>query len=388
MIEPESLEALRTAVRDCVTVDRSVLEQLRNDIRPLRSRVRHIKPRSATAVSLVGTDGGNNQLRFDPFLLQLIRVVDSSQNEHCLEAISRRTPLDVLDARHFTSSKKGNTQLGRMMEYLGIQTIEQLSPTFKRDVDERSSSWVQVYREMTEWAVLFSLVRDNNWGTDTIFLFDGDLRSKMFTGTLFAKFRKGLDEGIRRQFERNRRRLYVAGVLKHSRILETYRLAMALEGVMRVAYPCYVDIPRGVAGLPDLERKVFRWKENARDDEIARQEGGEENKFVGGRLYFCKFGGSPNDPIWAIDILESHSEPEQVDAIFGYLFTDAIDGFPVPYYPQSLQRAHENAALVDFDFEILQDEITKALRGALGEKGMVIDELSLQESDVSGRRYG
>jgi len=330
----------------------------------------------------VGTDGGNNQLRFDPFLLQLIRVVDSSQNEHCLEAISRRTSLEVLDARHFTSSKQGKTALGRMMEYLGVDTIEQLSPTFRRNVDDRSSSWVQVYREMTEWAVLFSLVRENKWGTDTIFLFDGDLRSKMFKLNLFAKFRKGLDEGIRRQFERNRRRLYVAGILKHSRILETYRLAMALEGVMRVAYPCYVDVPR------DLERKVFRWKENARDDEVAAQEGGEENKFVGGRLYFCKFGGSPNDPIWAVDILDSHSDPEQVDAIFGYLFTDAIDGFPIPYYPQCLQRAHEHAALVDFDFEILQDEITKALRGALGEKGTVIDELSLQESDVATRRYG
>jgi hypothetical protein len=157
---------------------------------------------------------------------------------------------------------------------------------------------------------------------------------------------------------------------------------MALEGVMRVAYPCYVDVPR------DLEGKVFRWKENARDDALAALEGGEENKFVGGRLYFCKFGGSSNDPIWAIDVLESHSDVEQVDAIFGCLLTDAIDGFPVPYYLQCLQRAHENAALVDFDFEILQDEITNALRGTLGEKGVVIDELSLQETDVAERRYG
>lgn len=150
MIEPESLEKLRAAVHDCVANDRTMLEQLRCDIRPLRSRVRHIKPRSATAVSLVGTDGGNNQLRFDPFLLQLIRVVDSSQNEHCLEAISRRTPLDVLDERHFTASRKGRTPLGRMMEYLEIDTIEHLSPTFNPDVDDRSSSWVQVYREMTD----------------------------------------------------------------------------------------------------------------------------------------------------------------------------------------------------------------------------------------------
>ena len=32
--------------------------------------------------------GGNNQSRFDPFLIQLIRMVDSSDNEHCLEVVS------------------------------------------------------------------------------------------------------------------------------------------------------------------------------------------------------------------------------------------------------------------------------------------------------------
>ena len=57
--------------------------------------------RSSRAISLVGTDGGNNQLRFDPFLVQLIRVVDSSQNEYCLEVITSNTPFEALNLCHF-----------------------------------------------------------------------------------------------------------------------------------------------------------------------------------------------------------------------------------------------------------------------------------------------
>ena len=35
-----------------------------------------IQPRTTTSISLVGTDGGNNKIQYDPFLIQLIRVVE------------------------------------------------------------------------------------------------------------------------------------------------------------------------------------------------------------------------------------------------------------------------------------------------------------------------
>jgi hypothetical protein len=380
MIYPERLFALSEAVRSCVETDSSELEALRAEIRPLRSQVRRIFPRSATAISLVGTDGGgNNLLRFDPFMLQLVRVVDSNQEEHCLEAVSRTTQLEVIDRRHLSPDGEPLTPLGAMMVYLKKDSIEDLSSTFKRDPKERKPSWVQVYREMAEWAVLFKLVREHHYGSDTIILFDGDLRAKMWKGDLFAQLIRGVKEAVQRQFEHSHRRIYVAGVLKHSKVLQTYRLAMALEGVMRVAYPCFVEVPRA------LELKVFKWGEIARGDQEAAAAGGEANKFVGGRLFFCKFGGSPNDPIWPVDLLDTQAD--QATTILGYLLADAVDGFPVPYYPQCLQRAHEHAALADFDFEVLQDEITRVLRHKLGEKRWVIDELSLQESDPSAARY-
>ncbi|HLK15862.1 MAG TPA: hypothetical protein VKT78_13745 [Fimbriimonadaceae bacterium] len=71
--------------------------------------------------------------------------------------------------------------------------------------------------------------------------------------------------------------------------------------------------------------------------------------------------------------------------IFGYLLADAIDGFPVPFYPLCLQKAHEFAQVVDFDLTILQDEVFKAVRGLVPD-GSVLDEFMLNV-DASARRY-
>jgi hypothetical protein len=372
MIEPESLEALQAAVQGCIDGDSSVLERMRMEVRSLRARTRRIHPRSATAISLVGTDGGNNQLRFDPFMIQLIRVVDSSNNEYCLEVITPNTSIEALNQRHLDSEGRGMTALGKLMEYLAVDSLHKLSPTLSLNPDRRSPSWVAVYREIMEWAILFSLVREANFGTDTIVVCDGLLRSKVFAKELFGKLRQGLEEGIKRQFERNRRRIYIAGIAKRSKVLQAYRLAMVVEGVLRNAYPCYVEVPE------QLEVSVYRWPEYA-------GLGGEGEWFAAGRMFFVKFGGSRHDPIWAIDLLRSQVDDAAV--IFGHLLADSVDGFPVPFYPQCLQRAHERAALVDFDFDILQDQISEALRAHLSDKRWVIDELALQETDPSHHRY-
>ena len=69
------------------------------------------------------------------------------------------------------------------------------------------------------------------------------------------------------------------------------------------------------------------------------------------------------------------------------MLADAINGFPVPYYPICLQKAHENAALVDFDFDILQDRIYGAIRDILGEESQVLDVFRLQDADPAQKRY-
>ena len=102
-------------------------------------------------------------------------------------------------------------------------------------------------------------------------------------------------------------------------------------------------------------------------------------------MFFVKFGSRPHDPVWPIDIFIPQASEASI--VLGYMLADAIDGFPIPFYPRCFQRAHENAALVDFDMTILQDQVTRSIRSLLGDKGGCLDELALQPNDPSSARY-
>jgi hypothetical protein len=376
-MNPESQAQLRKDIADRLADDRRLLDRLREEIRPLRAEVRRIQPRTSTSVSLVGADGGNNRIQFDPFLVQLVRVVDSSNNEYCLEAITPTTSVAELSRRQF---EEPGTPLGELMALLDCRDLTQLSHMIRGNDDDQPTSpgWVQVYRELVEWAILLSLVRNRQFGTDTLIIFDGLLRSKVFAGDRFRRYVTLIHEAIGETYRRDRRRVFLVGMAKHSKVLARYRLAMALEGILQTEYPAFVEIPR------DIEEKAYLWNEYARGIDI-ETEGGELSKFVGGKMFFVKFGSSPRDPIWPVDIF-SHQVGE-AQTVLGHMLSDAISGFPIPFYPRCLQKAHENAALVDFDFDMLQDHVLDGLRGLLGTRASTLDELRLQDLDPAQSRY-
>jgi len=267
-----------------------------------------------------------------------------------------------------------------MMKYLGAETLPRLSHMI-RPKDKGvpvSPSWVQVYRELFEWAILFSILK-KDFGTDTLIICDGLLRSKVFAGDNFARLIAGIKERIDQQWTRHRRRIYIAGVAKHSKVLARYRLAMALEHVLQTDYPAFVEVPR------EVEEKAYVWSEFARGDD-RESEGREINKFVGGKMFLVKFGSHPRDPVWPVDIFTAQKDDAQV--ILGSMLADAINGFPVAHYPRCLQKAHENAALVDFDFDVLQDYIYEGIRCTLGEHSRTLDVFQLQDADPAQKRYG
>ncbi len=379
MIDPESQAALKAEVRRCLEEDKIILDDLRADVGLLHGRTHRIQPRATTAISLVGTDGGNNKLQFDPFLIQVVRVVDSSNNEYCLEAVTPSTSVTLLVNRHINPSGEPLTPLGYMMLDLGVTTLSGLSHMIRVNSKDKPSSpsWLQVYRELVEWATLYSIVRNKDFGTDTIIVCDGLLRSKVFAKDLFARLLNLINDAVQKQYSKNKRRIMIAGVAKHSKVLMRYRLAMNLEGVLKTDYPAYVEVPR------ELEEKSYIWAEYARGDDIV-QEGSEINKFVGGRMFFVKFGSSPRDPIWPVDIFLPQSN--QAQQILGCMLADALNGFPIPFYPACLQKAHENAALVDFDFDILQDQIYESIRDIIQDR-IALDSFRIQDSDPASRRY-
>lgn len=272
MIDPASQAQLKEAIADCIGTDQGVLDALREEIRPLKRATRRIQPRATTSISLVGTDGGNNQIQFDPFLIQLVRVVDSSNNEYCLEAVSPTTPIQKLNQRQFAADGSARTALGEMMAFLGEGTLPSLSHMI-RPTDKGkpvSPSWVQVYRELVEWAILFAILK-KDFGTDTLIVCDGLLRSKVFAKDLFQRLLQGMKDRIDAQWSKSRRWVHLAGVAKHSKVLSWHRLAMALEGVLQTDYPAYVEVPR------EVEEKAYVWSEFARGDDRADEGGGERH---------------------------------------------------------------------------------------------------------------
>lgn len=379
MIHLEDRKELYQRVLQTISADMGLLDELREDVRNLSAHMRRIQPRSTTAMSLVGTDGGNNQLHFDPFSVQLIRVVDSSDNEYWLDAVTPSSDIGAIDGAQFDANGAAQTALGELMGLLGVESLQALSHMIRVDDDGRPSSpsWVGVYRELVEWAVLLSIVRNKDFATDTLLVHDGLLRSKVFAGEFFPAYLRLLYEAIDGHWQSSRRRIYIVGLAKHSKVLTRYRLAMALERTFGMDYPAFVEIPR------ELEMKAYEWSEFARGADT-QEEGREVAKFVGGKMFFVKFGNRPNDPVWPVDLLLT--QKDAAATILSHLLSDALDGFPVPFYPRCLQKAHENAALVDFDYEVLQDGVFEAVR-QLVERPEALDAFRLTDPDPAGARY-
>jgi hypothetical protein len=134
--------------------------------------------------------------------------------------------VSALSARQFADPEHP-TALGRLMRYLDVGELSALSHMIRSDDSGRpnSPSWVQVYRELVEWAILFAIVREKDFATDTLIVFDGFLRSKVFAKDLFQRYRAGIQEGIDRHFSVNKRRIYLVGVAKHSKVGTSINLA-------------------------------------------------------------------------------------------------------------------------------------------------------------------
>jgi hypothetical protein len=385
MFDHETLPALRQAIHDRTAADRRLLDELQEEVRSFANEVRSIKPRSTTSISLVASDGGNNKLHFDPFFVQLVRVVDSYGKQLCFDAVSPTTDTDELSRAQFNPDKSPRTSLGRMMHDLGVTDLNSLShmiPTgeeVRKNPHRVSPSWVLVYRDLCEWAVLYERICYNTFAASTLLVRDGLLRSKLFRGEGFIRVRERIEQAIQSIQEEYNRKVFLVGLAKHSKVIERYRLAMAIENTMPPGEARYVRIPR------ELEAKAYVWPEYARGVETEGEEG-EAPKFVAGDLYLVRFGKNSGDPIWAVDLFtpQSNSAAE----IFGYLLADAIDGFPIPFYPRCLQKAHEHAQILDFDLTILQDEVFRAVRGLLPEgQRHILDTFQLTSEDVAARRY-
>jgi hypothetical protein len=379
VFDPDQLPELKRLVREATQGDSGLLDDVLREVTSLRP-VTTIQPRNINSISLVASDGGNNRLVFNPFSLQVVRVVDTFDQELFLDVISPSTDTVALGQRHLDR----DTPLGKLMRALGVSRLADLSPMIPEV--QKSRSWPLVYRDLCEWAVLYDLICNQRWGSDTLIIRDGLLRTKIFAGDgtrqeiLFIKLYNLLKEAIERTRRERHRDIFLVGIAKHSRVIERYRLAMAIADVFPSGHPYYVAVPMG------LQRKVYdTWPEYVRAPEDEATDV-EKPKFNMGAMYLVRFGKMSADPVWTVDLMDFQAPKAQ--QIFGSLLSDAEQGFPVACYPHCLQEADRHAQVVDLDLAILQHELEEAVREQVSaDRRPVFDAQVLSVADPAAVRY-
>jgi hypothetical protein len=349
--------------------DSRLLAELVRQAKELAQDVRPIRPRAATAVALTAADGGNNAVAFNPFSLQIVRVVDSQGKELFLDVVSPGTDVGELSRKHLA----GRTALGGLMTDLGVSELRELSPL----MSGRSNRWVEVYRDLCEWATLYDLVCNHDFAADTLVVRDGLLRATIFSGGTLVRLGRLMRAAIERQARQNRRRVWLVGLAKKTKVLDHYRLAMSLAGIFDHGTPCFVQVP------VSMQDSVYRSQEYVRDPDDATSGNAASGNI--GQMYFVRFGARTGDPVWTADLLAWQAADAQ--AVFGHLQADAAAGFPVPFYPFSLQQADAHSRVADLDVEIIEDSLVSAVRDLVGkDKAHIVDALRLT-TDVAARRY-
>jgi hypothetical protein len=372
MFDPDKLSEIRRLIRQRTADDSRLLEHVLQDAERLRGRHIVIQPRTTTAISLVASDGGNNRVEFNPFYLQIVRVVDSYGVEQFLDVVSPTTNTDELSRRHLDTG----SPLGLMMESLGVTRLADLSPMLP--AEPRSASWPLTYRDICEWAVLWDLIMNTTFTTETLIVRDGLLRSKVFAENLFIRLYEDIKAAIEATKRDRRRDVFLVGIAKHSSVLSRYELAMTVSDLLPAGSPLFAPVPQR------MQDEVYTWTEYTRaPDDLSM---GEPPKFNIGSMFFVRFGSRGGDPVWTVDLL--HNQRDQAQKIFGSLLADAVAGFPIPFYPLCLQEADQHAQVVDLDVQIVKDELIEAIREQLSvDQRPALDGLRMA-TDVTGRRYG
>lgn len=355
----DNFEDIKKRVFDAYKTEEPALLKFREYARRLKNDIKPIRMHSVNAVSFVSSDGGDNRLYFNPAVVELVRVVDSRGNQCALDAIAGNTDSAEFNKRATAGSQYVVEPLRKLCDDLGCQVIDLSYILETIDEKGKSTGAVRTYRDIVEWAVLYDLIKYKEWGSDTIIIREGLLRTKSFELTIFPK----IDELIRAACEKHKKEnnvnVSIVGVAKQSSVLSQLSVALEIEETMHKDYPCYVKVPVDIEA--DCYNYNLTWLETASTKK--RSEDGKMRYQSFGNLYLVKFGDRPFDPIWPVDIAEWQTD--EADRILGQLQFDARPGFPIPDFPMSVQKAHDFAKVNGLELDVLQDILFEGVTQSL-----------------------
>lgn len=343
-----NFDEIKKRVFDAYKSEAPILQKFREYARRIKNDVKPIRAYSVNAVSFVSSDGGDNRLYFNPAVIELVRVVDSRGNQCALDAIPGNSKASDFNERANNNSPLLVEPLRRLCEDLNMNVLD-LSYLLK-GIEEpgKSTGAVRVYRDIVEWAVLYDLMKYREWGSDTIIVREGMLRTKSFKLTVFPK----IDQLIREAHEKHKQKnisVSMVGVAKQSAVLSRLSVALELEGALNKSFPCYVQVPDDIeADCYNFDRTWLETLETSEPDE-----NGTYRYQAIGKMFLVKFGNRPYDPVWPIDIAEW--QIGDAEKIIGQLTKDAQPGFPIPDFPMCVQKAHDFAKINGLEVSVLQD---------------------------------
>lgn len=358
MLANVDLDELRKKVQSAYRTDDAILSKFRGFANRLKAQIRPLRSYSVNAVSFVSTDGGDNRLVFNPAVIELVRVVDSrGGKDHVLDAVAGSATLAELEERTRADSPHVVAPLQRLCGDLDMSLADMSYLIQSAGKPGRSTGALRTYRDIVEWAVLYDLVANQSvqWGSDTILVRDGLLRTKSFKESVFPLIDRRLREAVSFHATSHNVAISLVGVAKQSAVLSRLAVALEIEATFDKPYPCFTEVPE------DIERECYNtdrhWMDNfetAKEDD----QGGKSYQSLG-KMFLVKFGDRPMDPVWPVDV--AVWQAGNADKILGQLTVDAQQGFPIPDYPMCIQRAHDFAKVGGIEVEILQDLLLQGM---------------------------
>jgi hypothetical protein len=344
----DNFDEIRERIKYAYLIEEPVFEKLRKSAAQLRSEIKQIRPYSTNAVSFVSVDGGDNRLYFNPAVIEFVRIVDSKGIQCALDAIPGNATPESLNLR----AEEGNPLLLPPLRRLckdigeGIKVTD-LSYLLKGLGESgKSTGAMRAYRDIVEWAVLYDLM-NKEWGSDTIIVREGLLRTKSFKRSIFPHIAEAI-KGNCDQHKKKNVKVSIVCVAKQSSVLSRLAVALELEGVFHKPFPCYVKVPA------DIEAECYNFDRTWLDTiETPPDENGEHLYQSIGNLFLVKFGDRASDPVWPVDL--AAWDLAESPRIMGQLLHDAQPGFPIPDFPMSIQKAHDLAKINGIEMSVLQD---------------------------------
>jgi len=376
----DNFEQIKDRILEAYKVEEPILNSFREYAKQLKNNIKQIRPYSVNALSFVSIDGGDNRLFFNPAVIEFVRIVDSRGNQCALDAIPGNAKPESLNERVLSGNPLLIIPLQRLCDDLNVKVTDLSYLLNGLGQQGKSTGAVRTYRDIVEWAVLYDLLH-KEWGSDTIVIREGLLRTKSFKRKIFPLIDKDI-RAVCAEHRKKKVKVSIVGVAKQSSVLSRLAVALELEEVFHKPFPCYVEVPH------DIEEECYNFDRTWLDtlETSEPDENGEYKYQSMGKMFLVKFGDRPYDPVWPVDIPEW--DISNAPQIIGQLLHDAQPGFPIPNFPMSVQKAHDYAKINGIEMSVVQDILFDGIMHNLTsrEKQTILEMRYLSENLLS-RRY-